>query len=95
MAHVISTSKPKSGREPAVHVYTPMDLFSQNHVDSPTNEDTGKNSPNTEPGSNQKCWNAVDNEQEKNVQCGADERHVFCFLGSANLRMVLVMSSPQ
>jgi len=40
MAHVISASKPKSGRQPAVHVYTPMDLFSHNHVDSPTNEDT-------------------------------------------------------
>jgi hypothetical protein len=36
MAHVISTSKPKPRREPAVHVNTPMDLFSHNQVDSPT-----------------------------------------------------------
>ena len=94
MAHVISTSKAKSGREPAVHVNTPMDLFRHNQEDSPTNEDTGKNSPEAHRGSNQKCWNAVDHEQEKNVQWGADERHVFCLLGSTDLRMVLVMSSP-
>ena len=93
MAHVISASKPKSGRKPAVHVNTPMDLFSRNQVDSPTNEDTAKNSPAAHPGSNQKCWNAVDNVQEKNVQWGTDERHVFCFLSSTDLRMVLVMSS--
>ena len=70
-----------------------MNLFRHNQVDSPTHEDTGKNSPEAHSESKQKCWNAVDNEQEKNVHCGADERHVFCFLGSANLRMVLVMSS--
>ncbi len=93
MAHVISTSKPKSGGEPAVHVNTPMNLFSHNHVDGPTNEDTRKKSPGAHRGSDQKCWNAVDNEQEKNVHWGADERHVFCFLGSANLRMVFMMSS--
>ena len=93
MAHVISTSKPKSGREPAVHVNTPMDLFRHNHVDRPTNEDTGKNSPEAHPRRNQKCWNAVDDEQEKNVQWGTDERHVFCFLGGTDPRVVLVMSS--
>jgi len=93
MAHVISTSEANSGRQPAVPVNTPMDLFRHNQVDNPTNEDTRENSPEAHPGSNQKCWNAVDNEQEKDVQWGTDECHVFCFLGSTNLRMVLVMSS--
>jgi hypothetical protein len=95
MAHVISTGKPKSGREPAVPVNTPMDLFRHNQVGSPTNEDTGKNSPEAHPGSNQKCWNAVDHEQENNVQWRGDERHVFRFLGSTYLRVVPVMSSSE
>jgi len=93
MAHVISPSKPKSRREPAVHVNTPMNLFRHNQVDSPTHEDTGKNSPEAHSESKQKCWNAVDHIQENNVQWGADERHVFGLLGSTDLRMVLVMSS--
>ena len=68
---------------------SPMDFFRRNHVDSPTNENAGENSPKAQPRSKQKCWNSVDHVQEENVERGTDERYVFRFVGSPDVRMVL------
>ena len=95
MAHVISTREPETGREPPVHVNTPVDLLSRNQINSPANEHARKNSRQSEQGSNQKCRNSVYYEQKNNVHRGADEGYMLCLRGRTNLSMVRAMFCPQ
>jgi len=44
MAHVISTSETETGRQPSVHVNSPVDFFGRDQVDSPPNENAGADS---------------------------------------------------
>jgi hypothetical protein len=51
MPHMISSGESQTWGQPPIHVNTPMSLFRHNQVDRPANEDTRKNSPQSDPGS--------------------------------------------
>ena len=94
MAHVVSASLLKARGKPAVYVNPPVNLFGENYINHPADEDSRKKALKPEQESDQEGWNSIDDVQKENVQGRTDQGHVFRFVGSTDLCMMLLMGGP-
>ena len=94
MAHMVGTGKAETARQPSIHMNAPMDFFRRDEINRPAHKDAGSNSEAKEK-INGNHNDSIAGEQTSYVPWGLAERSVFWLLGSADLRVMLEMSSGE
>ena len=94
MAHVVSTCKAQTPRQPSLHVNAPMDLFGGHQINRPTHEDARhKSEPQHQVDYDHQA--SIAGEQKGNVEGRPAKRYVFRFLRSANRAVMLQVASGE